>query len=119
MDNISLQLTPAMQAYPVGLIYRNTRTSCLSLAALCAHLSHDPLQRMLYQRFAWSRRLWDYFSARISARISARMVREGGYLIIIDETTWARWATQSESVSWVIHAWTNRSWDAGGALDLD
>ncbi len=80
MDNISLQLTPAMQAYLVGLIYRNTRTSCLSLSAVCAHVSHDRLQRMLYQRFAWSRRLWDFFAAR--------MVREGGYLII-DDTAWA------------------------------
>jgi putative transposase len=92
MDNISLQLTPAMQAYLVGLIYRNTRTSCLSLSAVCAHISHDRLQRMLYQRFAWSRRLWDYFAAR--------KVREGGYLII-DDTSWARWAQHSEAVSWV------------------
>jgi hypothetical protein len=71
MTNIQLELTPAMQAYLVGLIYRNTRTSCLSLAAVCAHLSHDRLQRMLYQRFAWSRRLWDSFAAG--------MVREGGW----------------------------------------
>lgn len=81
-----------MQAYLVGLIYRNTRTSCLSLSAVCAHISHDRLQRMLYHRFAWSRRLWDYFAAR--------MVREGGYLII-DDTSWARWAVHSEAVSWV------------------
>ncbi len=92
MDSISLELTPAMQAYLVGLIYRNTRTSCLSLSAVCAHISHDRLQRMLYSKFAWSRRLWDYFAAR--------MVREGGYLII-DDTSWARWAVQSEAVSWV------------------
>jgi hypothetical protein len=92
MDNISLELTPAMQAYLVGLIYRNTRTSCLSVSAVCAHISHDRLQRMLYERFAWSRRLWEYFAAR--------MVREGGYLII-DDTAWARWAVQAEAVSWV------------------
>ncbi len=92
MDNISLELTPAMQAYLVGLIYRNTRTSCLSLSAVCAHISHDRLQRMLYEKFAWSRRLWDLFAAR--------MVREGGYLII-DDTAWARWAVRSEAVSWV------------------
>jgi putative transposase len=92
MDNISLELTPAMQAYLVGLIYRNTRTSCLSLSAVCAHISHDRLQRMLYEKFAWSRRLWDYFGAR--------MVREGGYLVI-DDTAWARWAQHSEAVSWV------------------
>ncbi len=81
-----------MEAYLIALIYRNTRTSCLSLAAVCAHISHDRLQRMLYQRFAWSRRLWDLFAAR--------MVREGGHLII-DDTAWARWAVQSEAVSWV------------------
>jgi putative transposase len=92
MATHKLQLTPAMQAYLVGLIYRNTRTSCLSLAAVCAHISHDRLQRMLYSRFAWSRRLWDYFAAG--------MVREGGYLII-DDTSWARWAMHSEAVSWV------------------
>jgi putative transposase len=92
MATHKLELTPAMQAYLVGLIYRNTRTSCLSLSAVCAHISHDRLQRMLYQRFAWSRRLWEYFAAG--------MVREGGYLII-DDTAWARWAAQSEAVSWV------------------
>jgi putative transposase len=92
MATNQLQLTPAMQAYLVGLIYRNTRTSCLSLSAVCAHVSHDRLQRVLYQRFAWSRRLWEYFASR--------MVREGGYLII-DDTAWARWAVQSGTVSWV------------------
>ena len=92
MTNIRLSLTPAMQAYLVGLIYRNTRTSCLSLSAVCAQVSHDRLQRMLYEKVAWSRRLWDYFASS--------MVREGGYLIIND-TAWARWAVHSEAVSWV------------------
>ena len=92
MATNKLELTPAMEAYLVGLIYRNTRTSCLSLSAVCAHISHDRLQRMLYQRFAWSRRLWEYFAAG--------MVREGGYLIL-DDTAWARWAVQAEAVSWV------------------
>lgn len=92
MATHQLKLTPAIEAYLVGLIYRNTRTSCLSLAAVCAHISHDRLQRMLYCRFAWSRRLWDCFGSR--------MVREGGYLVI-DDTAWARWAVRSEAVSWV------------------
>jgi putative transposase len=92
MATHQLELTPAMEAYLVGLIYRNTRTSCLSLSAVCAHISHDRLQRMLYSRFAWSRRLWDCFGSR--------MVREGGYLVI-DDTAWARWAAKSEAVSWV------------------
>jgi len=81
-----------MEAYLIGLIYRNTRTSCLSLSSVCAQVSHDRLQRMLYDRFAWSRRLWDLFAAT--------MVREGGYLII-DDTAWARWAVRGEAVSWV------------------
>jgi len=92
MATVKLELTPAMQAYLVGLIYRNTRTSCLSLSAVCAHVSHDRLQRMLYEKFAWSRRLWDLFAVG--------MVRKGGYLII-DDTAWARWAMRSEAVSWV------------------
>jgi hypothetical protein len=62
-----------MQAYLTALIYGNTRTSCCSLASLCAHITHDGLQRLLYQRCAWSRQLWDFFAARL--------VREGGYLI--------------------------------------
>jgi hypothetical protein len=92
MATNQLKLTPAMEAYLVGLIYRNTRTSCLSLSSVCAHISHDRLHRMLYSRFAWSRRLWDCFGSR--------MVRAGGYLII-DDTAWARWAVNSEAVSWV------------------
>jgi hypothetical protein len=92
MATHKLELTPATEAYLIALIYRNTRTSCLSLSAVCAHISHDRLQRMLYSRFAWSRRLWDYFASR--------MVRAGGYLVI-DDTAWARWAVHSEAVSWV------------------
>ncbi|GAC1446255.1 MAG: transposase [Pyrinomonadaceae bacterium] len=92
MDNILPQLTPAMEAYLTALIYRNTRTSCCALSVLCARISHDRLQRLLYERFAWSRRLWECFAAK--------MVREGGYLVI-DDTTWQRWAKRSEAVSFV------------------
>jgi hypothetical protein len=100
MTNIQLELTPAMEAYLTALIYRNTRTSCCSLSVLCARISHDRLQRLLYQKFAWSRRLWDFFAARL--------VREGGYLIL-DDTCWARWAKQSEAVSWVWSSTHGRS----------
>ncbi len=92
MTDIQPELTPAMEAYLTALIYRNTRTSCCSLAAVCARISHDRLQRLLYEKFAWSRRLWDFFAARL--------VREGGYLIL-DDTCWVRWAQRSEAVSWV------------------
>jgi hypothetical protein len=47
MANIPLSLTPALEAYLVALLYRNTRTSCLSVAALCARVSHDALHRLL------------------------------------------------------------------------
>jgi hypothetical protein len=39
------------------------------------------LQRLLYERAAWSQRLWDYFAAGL--------VPEGGYLIV-DDTCRAR-----------------------------
>lgn len=52
MATHQLELSPAMQAYLVGLIYRSTRTSCLSLSVGWAYISHDRLQRMLYEKFA-------------------------------------------------------------------
>src|SRR5262249_7649928 len=61
MDNIGTVITPAMATYLIGLLYRNTRTSCVSLALLCARVSHDTLRRVLYQTVRWSRRLWDTF----------------------------------------------------------
>ena len=48
MDNIQLLITPTLEAYLIGLTYRNTRTSCLVLAQLCARFSHDSLRRVLY-----------------------------------------------------------------------
>ena len=99
MNNITLPLTPALAAYLIGLIYRNTRTSCLSLADLCAHISHDRLRRVLFQQLAWSRRLWDCFASKL--------VREGGYLIL-DDTTWQRWAKQAAAVSLVWSATAGR-----------
>src|ERR1051326_638995 len=92
MTNIQPELTPALEAYLVGLIYRNTRTSCLLLAELCGRVSHDALNRLLRSGLPWSRRLWEEFSSA--------MVTPGGYLLL-DDTTWRRWAAKSEAVSWV------------------
>ena len=90
MDNINPLLTPAMQAYLIALIYRNTRTSCLSLAALCSFVSHDSLNRLLHSSFPWSRRLWELFASR--------SIHQGGYLVL-DDTTWQRQTKVAEAVS--------------------
>src|ERR1051325_586764 len=92
MNNIASILTPAMEAYLIALIYRNTRSSCLSLAALCSWVSHDSLNRLLHAEFPWSGRLWEL--------LASRLVKAGGYLLL-DDTTWGRWAKQAEAVSWV------------------
>ena len=92
MDNISTVITPAMAMYLMGLLYRNTRTSCVSLALLCTQVSHDTLRRVLYQKVPWSRRLWDIFVQGL--------VSTGGYLVI-DDTSWERFTRVAEAVSWV------------------
>ena len=92
MVNINSLLTPALEAYLIALIYRNTRTSCLSLAALCSWVTHDSLNRLLHSEFPWSGRLWDL--------LASHLVKAGGYLVL-DDTTWERWAKHSEAVSWV------------------
>lgn len=92
MNSIRLSLTPALEAYLTALIYRNTRTSCLALASLCAGMSHDKLNRLLRTRLHWSRRLWTSFACLI--------VGEGGYLVL-DDTTWQRYAKHAEAVGWV------------------
>jgi putative transposase len=92
MANIQPELTPALEAYLIGLIYRNTRTSCTALAALSGVVAHDQLNRLLHSDLPWSRRLWEEFSSE--------MIGDGGYLLL-DDTTWRRWAAQAEAVSWV------------------
>jgi putative transposase len=92
MNNISTVITPAMATYLIGLLYRNTRTSWVSLAFLCARVSHDTLRRVLYQKVPWSRRLWESFAQGL--------VQKGGYLVI-DDTSWERFTRVADAVSWV------------------
>jgi hypothetical protein len=92
MNNISTVITPAMATYLVGLLYRNTRTSCVSLALLCARVSHDTLRRVLYRKVPWSRRLWETFVQGL--------VQKGGYRVI-DDTSWERFTHVADAVSWV------------------
>src|ERR1051325_2925169 len=90
MNNLNPLLTPAMQAYLIAMIYRNTRTSCLSLAAFCRAVSHDTLNRLLHSSFPWSRRLWEL--------LASRMIQPGGYLVL-DDTIWQRQTKRSEAVA--------------------
>jgi hypothetical protein len=90
MNNINPSLTPAMQAYLIALIYRNTRSSCLALAAICPAASHDALNRCLHSSFPWPRRLWELFASR--------MIHQGGYLVL-DDTTWQRQTKVAEAVA--------------------
>jgi hypothetical protein len=92
MNNIGTVITPAMATYLIGLLYRNTRTSCVSLATLCARVSHDTLRRVLYSKVPWSRRLWESFAQGL--------VRKGGYLVL-DDTSWERFTRVAQAVSWV------------------
>lgn len=91
MVNIWSQMTPAMLGYLKGLIYRNTRTSCVCLASL-SELAHDQLYRLLYSEFPYSRRLWEFFAVKL--------IGEKGYLVL-DDTTWQRWTRKAEAVSFV------------------
>ena len=92
MDNINAVITPAMATYLIGLLYRNPRTSCVSLALLCARVSHDTLRRVLDQKVPWSRRLWESFAQGLG--------QKGGYLVS-DDTRWERFIRVAEAVSWV------------------
>jgi hypothetical protein len=92
MNNIRTVLTPATAMYLMGLLYRNTRTSCVSLAFLCAQISPDTLRRVLSQKVPWSRRLWETFVQSL--------VLQGGSLVI-DDTSWERFTRVAGAVSWV------------------
>lgn len=84
-------MTPALVGYLIGLIYRNTRTSCVCLASLTG-IAHDRLYRLLYSDFPFSRRLWEWFAVKL--------VSEQGYLVL-DDTTWQRFTKKAEAVSFV------------------
>jgi hypothetical protein len=91
MKDFVTRLPFAMQFYLIGLIYRNSRMSCSCLGAI-VQVAHDRLYRVLYLRFAYSRRMWEW--------ISSNLVKSGGYLII-DDTTWQRFGKKMEAVSYV------------------
>jgi len=91
MNDFVIKLPLAMQFYLIGLIYRNSRMSCVCLASL-VQVAHDRLYRVLYLRFPYSRRLWE--------SIAANFVEAGGYLII-DDTTWTRFGKKLEAASFV------------------
>lgn len=80
-----------MIGYLTGLIYRNTRTSCVCLASL-TEVAHDRFYRLLYADFPYSRRLWEWFASYL--------IGAGGYLII-DDTAWQRFTKKAEAVSFV------------------
>lgn len=90
MNDFVTQLPLAMRFYLIGLIYRNSRMSCVCLASL-VEISHDLLYRVLYLAFPYSRRLWEWFAAAIVT---------DGYLII-DDTVWSRYGQKLEAVSFV------------------
>jgi hypothetical protein len=64
----------------------------VSLALLCAQVSHDTLRRVLYQKIPWSRRLGEFFAQGFVAK--------GGSLVI-DDTSWERFTRVADAVSWV------------------
>ncbi len=90
MNNSVTQLPLAMRFYLIGLIYRNSRMSCVCLASL-VEVSHDLLYRVLYLAFPYSRRLWEWFAAALITE---------GYLLI-DDTTWQRFGKKLEGASFV------------------
>jgi hypothetical protein len=75
-----------------GPVISQYTQSCVSLALLCAHVSHDTLRRVLYQKVPRSRRLWEGFAQGLVAK--------GGYLVIAD-TSWEWFARVASAESWV------------------
>jgi len=92
MNNIYSVITPAIETYLIGLLYRNTRTSCVSLAKLGAQRAHDTLGRVVSSGSPWSRRLWEC--------LAGKLVVTGGY-VVLDDTSWQRFTRIAQAVSWV------------------
>ena len=90
MNDSVTKLPLAMRFYLIGLIYRNSRMSCVCLASL-VEVSHDLLYRVLSLAFPYSRRLWEWFAAAAV---------KDGYLII-DDTVWNRFGKKLEGVAFV------------------
>jgi hypothetical protein len=110
MNTINAVIPPAMATYLIGLMYRNTRTRCGSLALLCAPISHDTLRRILSQKVPWSRRLWDPFVQGLG--------QTGGSLVI-DDPSWERFTRVAEAVSWVWSSSESKpGWGMPGVLGL-
>ena len=90
MNDFVIKLPLAMRFYLIGLIYRNSRMSCVCLASLVA-VAHDRLYRVLYLAFPFSRRMWEWFAVH--------SVKDG--YLIIDDCVWHRYGKKLEGVSFV------------------
>ena len=90
MNDFVIKLPLAMRFYLIGLIYRNSRMSCVCLASL-VEVAHDQLYRVLYLSFPFSRRLWEWFAVAL--------VKEG--YLLIDDTIWQRFGKKLDGVSFV------------------
>lgn len=88
MKDVVTKLPLAMRFYLIGLIYRNSRMSCVCLASL-VKVAHDRLYRVLYLAFPYSRRLWEWFAMNLVS---------DGYLVI-DDTVWQRFGKKLEAAS--------------------
>lgn len=88
MNDFVIELPLAMRFYLIGLIYRNSRMSCVCLASL-VEVAHDRLYRILYLAFPYSRRMWEWFAMNLV---------KDGYLLI-DDTIWKRYGKKLEAVA--------------------
>ena len=90
MNEFINQLPLAMRFYLIGLIYRNSRMSCVCLARL-VEVAHDQLYRVLYLAFPYSRRMWEW--------LAAHLVKDG--YLLIDDTVWQRYGKKLAAVAYV------------------